>query len=414
MGYSSNVGAPAGGLMDDYRVYSRALSASEVAALYAGGTTAFLGPDQDLCAGDTLTLSSSATTGSFLWSTGDTTSTIMVNAAGMYSLSISSTCVNGTDTIQINNAPALPSAGFAGADTSVCLGQTAMLTASGGTSSLLWSTGDTTNSVTVGIGSYEVTATNICGSITDTVEVMQTVLNYSGYVYADSTSAACEGDTLMLGSLSQFDSYLWSTGDTTSSIWVTSSGTYSLSVMDACGSGTDSIMVSFIAPVNASFSSSLNQFTASFTNSSTGGGTLSYSWDFGDGNSSTSASPSHTYAANGTYAVSMTVSNECGSMTVTDSVTVFVIAISPSMELGLQAYPNPARDLVVLKAELSQIDVLNIELSTLQGQVVMQQRHENVAGSFNTQLNTSKLAAGTYFLRASTGQGQQVLRLVIE
>lgn len=33
MGYSSNVGAPAGGLIDDFRVYRRALSAAEIAAL---------------------------------------------------------------------------------------------------------------------------------------------------------------------------------------------------------------------------------------------------------------------------------------------------------------------------------------------------------------------------------------------
>lgn len=33
MGYSSNVGAPAGGLLDDFRVYRRALSAAEIAAL---------------------------------------------------------------------------------------------------------------------------------------------------------------------------------------------------------------------------------------------------------------------------------------------------------------------------------------------------------------------------------------------
>lgn len=39
MGYGSNVGAPAGGLLDEYRLYSRALSALEVAALMDGETT---------------------------------------------------------------------------------------------------------------------------------------------------------------------------------------------------------------------------------------------------------------------------------------------------------------------------------------------------------------------------------------
>lgn len=51
----------------------------------------------------------------------------------------------------------------------------------------------------------------------------------------------------------------------------------------------------------------------SFTNSTTNGGT--YSWDFGDGNSSTLASPQHSYAAPGTYSVTLTATNCFGSAT---------------------------------------------------------------------------------------------------
>lgn len=49
-----------------------------------------------------------------------------------------------------------------------------------------------------------------------------------------------------------------------------------------------------------------------FTDQSTGGGS-SWSWDFGDGGSSTLQNPSHVYAAPGTYAVSLTVNGPgCG------------------------------------------------------------------------------------------------------
>lgn len=49
-------------------------------------------------------------------------------------------------------------------------------------------------------------------------------------------------------------------------------------------------------------------FTVNFTNSSTGGN-LTYQWDFGDGNTSTQVSPSHTYTALGNYTVRLIVSD---------------------------------------------------------------------------------------------------------
>lgn len=54
------------------------------------------------------------------------------------------------------------------------------------------------------------------------------------------------------------------------------------------------------------------QGTVQFTNTSTGPGTLSYSWNFGDGTSSAQASPSHLYSAKGSYPVTLTVSNTEG------------------------------------------------------------------------------------------------------
>lgn len=52
--------------------------------------------------------------------------------------------------------------------------------------------------------------------------------------------------------------------------------------------------------------------TVKFTNSSTGPGTLTYNWKFGDGNTSTSVSPSNLYKANGKYPVSLAVTSSIG------------------------------------------------------------------------------------------------------
>ena len=57
----------------------------------------------------------------------------------------------------------------------------------------------------------------------------------------------------------------------------------------------------------------------------------SWSWDFGDGNSSTDQNPSHTYASSGTYTVSLTAGNQFGSddEVKTDYITVNLIGSTP-------------------------------------------------------------------------------------
>ncbi|MEL6673061.1 MAG: PKD domain-containing protein [Bacteroidota bacterium] len=57
----------------------------------------------------------------------------------------------------------------------------------------------------------------------------------------------------------------------------------------------------------ASFSTSAVELTITFTNESKNA--TSYAWDFGDGNTSTEADPTHTFAAEGTYVVSLTARN---------------------------------------------------------------------------------------------------------
>ena len=52
----------------------------------------------------------------------------------------------------------------------------------------------------------------------------------------------------------------------------------------------------------------------SFTNTSTGPPTLSYQWDFGDGNFSAAANPVHTYTASGTYIVTLVTFSSAGCL----------------------------------------------------------------------------------------------------
>ncbi|HHM20905.1 MAG TPA: PKD domain-containing protein, partial [Bacteroidetes bacterium] len=71
----------------------------------------------------------------------------------------------------------------------------------------------------------------------------------------------------------------------------------------------------------AGFSSAfLGNNTFQFDNSSTNA--ISYLWDFGDGNTSTTANPQHTYMQGGLYQVTLTAINACGEMSTTQTVDV--------------------------------------------------------------------------------------------
>ena len=95
--------------------------------------------------------------------------------------------------------------------------------------------------------------------------------------------------------------------------------------------------------------------TISFQNTSTGSGTLSYQWNFGDGNTSTAINPAHTYNAAGAYTVTLIVTNTTGctdTLIRTNAVTIgivnaeFVAPGSACVNTGIAfsnaSVPNPS------------------------------------------------------------------------
>ena len=80
----------------------------------------------------------------------------------------------------------------------------------------------------------------------------------------------------------------------------------------------------------ANFSSIVDGYTATFSNSSSNA--TSYSWDFGDGAMSTETDPVHTYAADGNYTVTLTAYDDAGNSGQTSQdVAISSATFSPSV-----------------------------------------------------------------------------------
>jgi uncharacterized repeat protein (TIGR01451 family) len=237
---------------------------------------------------------------SYLWSNGDTTRTTTVTTNGTYSVTVGngSGCT-GSDshTITINPAATVTIAGPATACDS------ATLDAGSGFATYLWSTGATTQTINVtATGTYSVTVTNGGGcSATDSHNI---TINNSPTPLITGPTAACDNATLNAGA--GFASYLWSTGDTTPTINVSATGTYSVTVTDVNGcSGSDShtVTVTVTTPVTITG-------PASACDSATldaGSGFATYLWSTG------ATTQTINVTTGGTYSVTVTNSGGCSA-----------------------------------------------------------------------------------------------------
>ena len=181
-------------------------------------------------------------------------------------------------------------------------------------------------------GTYTVTVTSNTGC-TNTIDVVITeppAISITGTTTDESCDNANDGsiDISVSGGTSPY-TYNWSNGANTEDISNLADGSYSVTVTDNTGcTQTASFTINPGQPIVASFTPPSNQcldgnsFTFDASGSSTGSG-ISYSWDFGDGNTSSGSTVTHTYGSDGTYTVTLTVSN--GTCTDQDShdITVY-------------------------------------------------------------------------------------------
>jgi PKD repeat protein len=192
--------------------------------------------------------------------------------------------------------------------------------------------------------------------------------------------------------------------------------TIALTVSNIGGSNTITQQIYVGELPSATFTEIANQLVVTFTNTSAGGGT--YLWSFGDGTTSTSFSPVHTYATDGVYSATLSVTNHCGTVTsVTHTVTVMSIGADDLAEqvVRLQLYPNPASTQVWLVIDQAKSGADGaLEVFSTDGRLLIQKRVQLTQGQTKIAIDVQPLPAGRYLVRLQTVTGVGVAELIVE
>jgi PKD repeat protein len=183
---------------------------------------------------------------------------------------------------------------------------------------------------------------------------------------------------------------------------------YDIEVRDpACVSAQDTVTVS---PVVSDFTFSSANTTVTFTDASVDA--TSWSWDFGDGNTSTQQSPVHTYAAAGTYNVSLTINN--GACTSTQSITITIISIDQlgQDQLSMALLPNPSQAQTTLTLGRELEEEVQVRLLDVTGKVC--QQYTLPQGQKSLSLDVSDLPSAVYLVQLKGKNFSATQKLVVE
>ncbi|MBI2967653.1 MAG: PKD domain-containing protein [Bacteroidetes bacterium] len=268
---------------------------------------------------------------------------VIFNYPGNYSITLIVTGQSGmTDTLKVTNlihAFGRPVAGFAIPDNTGCVNGNPVQfnNNTSGANLFIWDFGDGTTSSAVNPshvyttpGNFSITLIAITTSGCSDVKVMPGFVviapNPAGDFSVDTTKA-CDLNVpfTFTSSVTNATGYLWNFGDGTASAAANpvhnylATGKYSITLTASNTNGCSKIItkqnlvsVSENITPNISVSSTSGCVPLFIAAYGSPGGNFTYSWDFGDGNTATGATPAHTYNDTGNFDLELTVTDQNG------------------------------------------------------------------------------------------------------
>lgn len=367
-------------------------------AMTVNTTTANAGTDQTICLGQSATLTASGGT-SFQWNNGLTTSSINVSPSitTTYIVTITNNGCSATDDILVTVNTVIADAG---ADQTVCPGQVATLTASGG-GTYLWSTNETTQSISVipvSSNYYTVTVSNNGCNALDSVLV--NVDNPSADAGADVV--VCAGDSVILSATGGI-SYIWNNGIENNIPFIPTGTTiYTVTSTDINGcTATDNVLITVnpIPPTPViSLSGNILTSNADSLNQ----------WYLNDTLIAGATDTSYTVSTNGSYYVIVSL-NGCDSDT-SNIISTTLGFNETALQNDFIIYPNPATNIIHIENLLKSGSIVTIEILNIEGQII----NRIIANEKQLSIDISGIARGMYFVKVKTENGMTMKKFVKE
>ena len=364
-----------------------------------------------VCAGNSISLSASGAM-YYTWNTSATTNSISVSPLTNTTYSVVGIDANGCSGTAYKNITvnALPSVLINGA-TSVCVGRTSILAASGA-DTYTWSTLSNNDVIIISPTvntSYNVTGTDVNGCTNTATKTVTVNPLPSISISISGATSGCAGNNISLLA-SGANTYTWSTSLSNSysiSVSPTVNSLYMVNGTDVNGctnTATKSITVNPLPLVSISATSDLLCIGQSTTLSVVGA--TSYSWSTGSTNYSISVAPT----TNTTYSVIGTDVNSCSnSAAITLSVSSCTgIESFNREEKYIKVYPNPA---VSKTSILSTSAIHKVVITDMSGKIVAELLELNAE---KTDVDLESYRAGMYLLVVYTEDGVKRVKLIKE
>jgi PKD repeat protein len=355
----------------------------------------------------------------------------------LVSLQVSTSAGCTADSSMVITAVAPPVAQFSAAG-GQCAGDPISFTdetavnAPDGAAAWLWNFGDgSTSSLqnpsysysSGGMFDVNLTVTTTAGCTASTMNTFNTV-SLPEALFA-SSGVSCEGNEISFSDLStpgqgdNITAWSWQFGDGNQSSIQNPDYTYgdagnfevTLTVTTAAG-----CMNSYSAPLvinalpAASFTLEEQGLLVSFSNTSSSAGGASFSWDFGDGETSTEENPIHHFPSDGNYEVCLTIYDSVCQATATGCITFDLLtAIETSGTIRLTVFPNPADERIILRG-LAPGQLVSISVFNSLGQQVIQL--PALISENEMELDLQMLPEGSYLVRVLAEDDSALIRLI--